>query len=280
MVVLVACPGAGKSFFSERLIRATVAHNAAAAAVQAAAAALDATLEATPPAAATVADQSASAAVSSDSPSTIEQPASKRPRTDDVPAFNVAAALDFVPAQSPPATNSTAPASGASAAPPSTSSSSASAHAAAASVSPTSPAAAAAAPAPPSATFLANARLALAPFVRINQDTLGSRHACELAADKALRDGFSVIIDRTNIDAAQRATWRKLAAKHSLVNVDAVILQVPVEVCKQRVMGRVGHETLSVIHAQHRAGPHWTANHYAQAASLIIACVCFLCVCV
>jgi predicted kinase len=272
MVVLVACPGAGKSFFSERLIRATVAHNAAAAAVQAAAAALDATLGATAPAAAAVADQPASAAVSSDSPSTIEQPASKRPRTDDVPAFNVAAALDFVPAQSPPATTSTAPAPGASSAsPPSAaSSSSASADAAVTSVSPASPAAVAAAPASPSATFLANARLALAPFVRINQDTLGSRRACELAADKALRDGFSVIIDRTNIDAAQRATWRKLAAKHSLINVDAVILQVPVDVCKQRVMGRVGHETLSVGYPQSRSCTHSTAKHCASGLSSLL----------
>ena len=37
-------------------------------------------------------------------------------------------------------------------------------------------------------------------FVRCCQDDLGSRKAVEAAAQEALSEGFSVIIDRTNVD--------------------------------------------------------------------------------
>lgn len=53
-----------------------------------------------------------------------------------------------------------------------------------------------------------------------------------------------MIIDRTNIDIAQRSTWVALARRFGLAHVEAVFLAVPVAVCKQRVLDRLNHETL------------------------------------
>ena len=83
-----------------------------------------------------------------------------------------------------------------------------------------------------------------APWVRINQDSLGSRRACEFACEQALRAGSSVIIDRTNIDVSQRATWVGMGARFHLQHIECLRLDMPVAVCKQRVLDRVGHETL------------------------------------
>ena len=56
--------------------------------------------------------------------------------------------------------------------------------------------------------------------------------------------GHSVIIDRTNIDIAQRSTWVSMAQRFGLAHVEALFLAVPVAVCKQRVLDRINHETL------------------------------------
>ena len=56
--------------------------------------------------------------------------------------------------------------------------------------------------------------------------------------------GHSVIIDRTNIDIAQRSTWVGMAQRFGLAHVEALFLAVPVAVCKQRVLDRANHETL------------------------------------
>jgi hypothetical protein len=44
-------------------------------------------------------------------------------------------------------------------------------------------------------------------WVRINQDDVGSRSACETMSRRALLDGRDVVIDRCNFDVAQRAHW-------------------------------------------------------------------------
>jgi predicted kinase len=40
--------------------------------------------------------------------------------------------------------------------------------------------------------------------IRVSQDDLGNRKACEALAESALRAGHNVVIDRCNFDAAQR----------------------------------------------------------------------------
>src|SRR5271165_997988 len=53
----------------------------------------------------------------------------------------------------------------------------------------------------------------LSGYTRINQDELGSRSRCIEVASDALESQNSVVIDRTNIDTNQRATWVNLARK-------------------------------------------------------------------
>lgn len=79
---------------------------------------------------------------------------------------------------------------------------------------------------------------------RINQDELGSAKHCHKRAAAGLAAGRSLLIDRTNIDEGQRAQWIRLAHEFGTPRVYAVHLQVPLEVCKERVMSRTGHKTL------------------------------------
>ena len=67
---------------------------------------------------------------------------------------------------------------------------------------------------------------------------------CVVRASCLARPGHSVIIDRTNIDIAQRSTWVSMAQRFGLAHVEALFLAVPVAVCKQRVLDRANHETL------------------------------------
>ena len=78
------------------------------------------------------------------------------------------------------------------------------------------------------------------------QDELGSRAACEEAAAGALREGARVVVDRTNIDAEQRAHWLRLARQHRLPDSAAacVVLSAPRAECERRVLARRGHPTL------------------------------------
>jgi predicted kinase/endonuclease/exonuclease/phosphatase family metal-dependent hydrolase len=78
-------------------------------------------------------------------------------------------------------------------------------------------------------------------FARISQDELGSREKCQDAAEAALQSGVSVVIDRCNFDAHQRATWLTIAGRFSARAI-AVQLDVPVSVCCQRVAARRCHE--------------------------------------
>ena len=54
-------------------------------------------------------------------------------------------------------------------------------------------------------------RTTCGPLVRISQDDLGSRKACERLAQRSLKQRRSVIIDRCNFDAQQRSTWLTIA---------------------------------------------------------------------
>ena len=81
-------------------------------------------------------------------------------------------------------------------------------------------------------------------WVRINQDTLGSRPACEAAASAALAAGRSVVVDRVNFDVRQRGTWVALA-RSTRVPVAALELRLPIEVCVARAMARTDHPTIA-----------------------------------
>jgi atypical dual specificity phosphatase len=80
-------------------------------------------------------------------------------------------------------------------------------------------------------------------YVSISQDELGSRGACEEALGKAAKRGsVTVVLDRCNATAADRAQWRAVAfgAKWSCVHFVAGR-----ETCEARVRRRVGHPTIA-----------------------------------
>ena len=89
-------------------------------------------------------------------------------------------------------------------------------------------------------------RFAARGWAVVCQDELGSRGACEAAADRALADGVRVVVDRTNIDPDQRAHWLRLARRHRLPDaaIACVVLALPRAACERRVLARRGHPTL------------------------------------
>jgi predicted kinase len=80
-------------------------------------------------------------------------------------------------------------------------------------------------------------------WVIVSQDELGNRKECEKQAARALQQGRSVLIDRTNFDNQQRSHWLRIAGSHG-VAATAVYLDVDIDTCKARVMSRSGHPTL------------------------------------
>ncbi|KAL3767513.1 hypothetical protein ACHAWU_000176 [Discostella pseudostelligera] len=80
-------------------------------------------------------------------------------------------------------------------------------------------------------------------FVRINQDKLGNRHACEDLARKVLADGKIAVIDRCNFDVAQRETWMKIASENR-VQCECIVFMHHKEDCIRRCQMRRGHETI------------------------------------
>lgn len=79
-------------------------------------------------------------------------------------------------------------------------------------------------------------------WVRISQDDLGSRPACEKACLLALQVGKSVIIDRCNFDKRQRKVWIDIAKCHSSESY-ALELNTPVDKCRHRILMRESHPT-------------------------------------
>lgn len=59
---------------------------------------------------------------------------------------------------------------------------------------------------------------------------LGSRNAVKALASRSLHNGQNVIIDRTNVDESQRATWVDLGKSFPNVEVQAFVFQTPLQV--------------------------------------------------
>ncbi|CAM9890520.1 unnamed protein product, partial [Discosporangium mesarthrocarpum] len=84
-------------------------------------------------------------------------------------------------------------------------------------------------------------------WVVVNQDTLGSREACEAAVKSALASGDRIVVDRCNFDRDQRSTWVRLSFEAGLTRDSCLSLwlDIDTEICKTRVRYRTGHPTLS-----------------------------------
>ncbi|GAV73582.1 Macro domain-containing protein/DcpS_C domain-containing protein/AAA_33 domain-containing protein [Cephalotus follicularis] len=88
-------------------------------------------------------------------------------------------------------------------------------------------------------------RASTRPWARICQDTInkgkaGTKQQCLMNATSALKEGNSVFIDRCNLDREQRAEFVKLGGPQ--VDVHAVVLDLPAQVCISRSVKRTGHE--------------------------------------
>ncbi|KAI0044531.1 hypothetical protein FA95DRAFT_253892 [Auriscalpium vulgare] len=81
-------------------------------------------------------------------------------------------------------------------------------------------------------------------FRRCCQDELGDRRAVEGAARAALREGLSVCVDRTNIDATQRAHWINIAHEFPGVPAWILLFDTPYNVCAERLQLRHDHPTI------------------------------------
>lgn len=86
-------------------------------------------------------------------------------------------------------------------------------------------------------------------FVRVNQDTLGSRQRCINVAREALQavdspgKRTSVIIDRCNFNYEQRQIWIDLANEMK-VDCECIIFDYATDVCITRCQQRTNHETI------------------------------------
>ncbi len=92
-------------------------------------------------------------------------------------------------------------------------------------------------------------------WLSVCQDELGSRQKCEEALQGALFAGVGrsstttpithAVVDRTNVDAAQRAHWVRLCMPHGAVRVVAVSFEgMSTAMLVDNVMGRQRHPTL------------------------------------
>lgn len=90
-------------------------------------------------------------------------------------------------------------------------------------------------------------------YVRVNQDSLGSRLACEQLARLVLSDGRCPIIDRCNFDPSQRKKFLNIANSFR-VPVDCVVFQFPMDLCIRRCQERRNHETVNSRNAARIVG--------------------------
>ncbi len=83
-------------------------------------------------------------------------------------------------------------------------------------------------------------------FTIINQDTLGSRKACEHEMRLALAKRQPVVIDRCNFDPKQRGHFLAIARDFRVPQgrICALQLMVSIDECVKRVSKRTGHPTL------------------------------------
>ncbi|KAF9581808.1 hypothetical protein BGW38_001048 [Lunasporangiospora selenospora] len=81
-------------------------------------------------------------------------------------------------------------------------------------------------------------------FVRINQDDLGDRTACEAMTLSALQtNNQSVVIDRCNFDKSQRKVWIDLARQLNISRIDVIVMNTEFYQCKLRILARTEHPT-------------------------------------
>ncbi|CAK9098582.1 Pectin acetylesterase 3 [Durusdinium trenchii] len=80
--------------------------------------------------------------------------------------------------------------------------------------------------------------------VRVSQDEVGSRKVCEDLVGRASKTANVVILDRCNVESAERKHWVALAMtqpKHTLV----VHVATDLETCVTRIVQRQGHPTVA-----------------------------------
>ncbi|KAF9170152.1 hypothetical protein BGX21_000257 [Mortierella sp. AD011] len=80
-------------------------------------------------------------------------------------------------------------------------------------------------------------------FVRINQDDLGDRAACEDLTMSVLKAGQSVVIDRCNFNQDQRKVWVGIANRMNVPEIDVIIMDTEFYQCKKRILARTNHPT-------------------------------------
>ena len=76
---------------------------------------------------------------------------------------------------------------------------------------------------------------------RVSQDVLGSRKRCISVAERALRAGDHLLIDRCNFDMSQRAHWLNLRGSADTHRI-AIFHEVPRPEALRRVLERPPHE--------------------------------------
>ena len=86
-------------------------------------------------------------------------------------------------------------------------------------------------------------RKSLSRFVRINQDSLGTRQKCITSARKALSVGKSVVVDRCNFDTTQREHWIKIGKEFG-VACECIFFNYNKSLCIQRCRDRSNHPTI------------------------------------
>ena len=88
----------------------------------------------------------------------------------------------------------------------------------------------------------------LSQYVRVNQDSLGTRKKCETSCRQALSRGNSVIIDRCNFLADQREHWLAIGKEFG-VRCECVVFDYDKEMCIRRCRDRRNHETIDAGNA-------------------------------
>jgi len=81
-------------------------------------------------------------------------------------------------------------------------------------------------------------------WIRVNQDEMKTRKACERVARESLKKGKSLIVDRCNFDIKQRNVWVKIASEFSITDIRCLHFKVPLDICKKRITVREDHPTI------------------------------------
>ncbi|TFK51668.1 P-loop containing nucleoside triphosphate hydrolase protein [Heliocybe sulcata] len=93
-------------------------------------------------------------------------------------------------------------------------------------------------------TFAQALETHLPQFRRCNQDELGDRRRVEELARQSLRQGLSICVDRTNVDAAQRSHWINIAREVPETAIWVLVFDTPYKICVDRLRQRVNHPTI------------------------------------